>query len=45
LIDFLGFLVQKLTQWLLVYKYIVLGNRGKKKDIPVDLPTVSANLC
>jgi len=28
-----------LTNWLLVYEYIVLGNQGKTMDILVDLPT------
>jgi len=28
-----------LTLWLPVYKYIVLGNQGKTRDILVDLPT------
>jgi len=28
-----------LTNWLPVYKYIVLGNSGKTRDISVDLST------
>jgi len=28
-----------LTHWLPIYKYIILGNRGKTRDISVDLPT------
>jgi len=29
----------KITHWLLVYEYTLLGNRGKTGDILIDLPT------
>jgi len=28
-----------LTHWPPVFEYIILGNRGKTRDILVDLPT------
>jgi len=28
-----------LTLWLTIFEYIILRNRGKNRDISVDLPT------